>query len=163
MGQFPFDSVCQLPQALFYQAVASALRQVHDCAEIKTPAYRKVVISVFDLIELDVTGLLPIIFNHSELADKIYQAFCCSQDLGEKIANGSTCALAGVALGSPPRSGDFQERCHSLAAFQAALINLSAWLDWSPSGGLLIHTTTGWRQQRVDWLQRFGWAWRAFS
>jgi hypothetical protein len=59
--------------------------------------------------------------------------------------------------------GDFQERCHSLAAFQAACINGSAGLDWRPSGGLLIHTTTGWRQQRVDWLQRFGWAWRAFS
>jgi hypothetical protein len=46
--------------------------------------------------------------------------------------------------------GDFQERCHSLAAFQAAWISGSAWLDWSPSGGLLIHTTTGLRQQRVD-------------
>ncbi len=54
--------------------------------------------------------------------------------------------------------GDFQERCHSLAAFEAAWINCSAWLEWWPSGGLLIHTTSGWRQQRVDWLQRFGWA-----
>jgi hypothetical protein len=27
------------------------------------------------------------------------------------------------------RNGDFQERCHSLAAFQAAWINGSAWLD----------------------------------
>jgi len=59
--------------------------------------------------------------------------------------------------------GDFQERCHSLATFQAAWINGSAGLDWRPSGGLLIQTSTGWRQQRMDWLQRFGWAWRAFS
>ena len=60
-------------------------------------------------------------------------------------------------------NGDFQGRCHSLAAIQAASIKCSARIGSVSSGGLLIHTSSGWRQQRVDRLQRLGWAWRAFS
>jgi hypothetical protein len=75
LGQFPLGIVSQLPQALLYRAAASTLQQVHVCAEIKTPVYRKVGISVCDLIGLAVTGLLPIIFNDSALADQVYQGF----------------------------------------------------------------------------------------
>ena len=64
---------------------------------------------------------------------------------------------------SPSNPGDFQGRCHSLAAIQAASIKCSARIGSVSSGGLLIHTSSGWRQQRVDRLQRLGWAWRAFS
>ena len=59
--------------------------------------------------------------------------------------------------------GDFQGRCHSLAATQAACIKDSAWIGSGSSGGLLIHTSSGWRQQRVDRLQRVGFARRAVS
>lgn len=75
-----------------------------------------------------------------------------------------------LALGKPSggdapilRTGDFQGRCHSLAATQAATIKGSARIGSGSSGGLLIHTSSGWCQQRVDRLQRLGWAWRAFS
>jgi hypothetical protein len=81
-------------------------------------------------------------------------------NLQSRSASHRRCTTSPFCVG---RNGDFQERCHSLATFQAAWINGSAGLDWRPSGGLLIQTSTGWRQQRVDWLQRFGWAWRAFS
>ena len=59
--------------------------------------------------------------------------------------------------------GDFQGRCHSLAAIQAASIKCSARIGSVSSGGLLIHTSSGWRQQRVLRLQRVGLAWRAAS
>jgi len=39
--------------------------------------------------------------------------------------------------------GDFQGRCHSLAATQAAWIKGSARIGSGSSGGLLIHTFTG--------------------
>jgi hypothetical protein len=39
--------------------------------------------------------------------------------------------------------GDFQERCHSLAATQAAWINGSAMIGSGSSVGLLIHTSSG--------------------
>ncbi len=54
------------------------------------------------------------------------------------------------------RHGDFQGRCHSLAAIQAASIKGSPRIGSGSSGGLLIHTSSGWRQQRVDRLQRLG-------
>ena len=59
--------------------------------------------------------------------------------------------------------GDFQGRCHSLAASQAAWTKGSARIGSGSSGGLLIHTSSGWRQQRVLRLQRVGLAWRAAS
>jgi hypothetical protein len=65
--------------------VASALQQLHVCAEKKKPAYRKVGILVCDLIGLAVTGLMPIIINDSALADQMYQGFWCSPDAGDKI------------------------------------------------------------------------------
>jgi hypothetical protein len=40
-------------------------------------------------------------------------------------------------------SGDFQERCHSLAATQAAWINGSSRIGSGSSVGLLIHTSAG--------------------
>lgn len=39
--------------------------------------------------------------------------------------------------------GDFQGRCHSLAATQATLINGSASIGSGTSVGLLIHTSSG--------------------
>ena len=62
-----------------------------------------------------------------------------------------------------PKGGDFQERCHSWAATQAARINVNSRASSFSSGGLLIHTSSGWRQQRVLWLQRVGLARRAAS
>ena len=59
--------------------------------------------------------------------------------------------------------GGFQERCHSWAATQAACINVNSRASSFSSGGLLIHTSSGWRQQRVLRLQRVGLAWRAAS
>jgi hypothetical protein len=59
--------------------------------------------------------------------------------------------------------GDFQERCHSWAALQAAFVNGTAGVGIGSSGGLLIHTTSGWRRQRVDRLHRRGYFCRAFS
>ena len=61
------------------------------------------------------------------------------------------------------RFGDFQESCHSWAATQAACINVNSRVSSFSSGGLLIHTSSGWRQQRVLRLQRVGLAWRAAS
>ena len=40
-------------------------------------------------------------------------------------------------------SGDFQGRCHSLAATQAAWTKASARIGSGSSGGLLIHTSSG--------------------
>jgi tetratricopeptide (TPR) repeat protein len=57
----------------------------------------------------------------------------------------------------------FQERCHSWAATQAASINGNSRASSCSSGGLLIHTSSGWSQQRVFRLQRVGLAWRAAS
>ena len=62
-----------------------------------------------------------------------------------------------------PRKGDFQERCHSLAAIQAALIKGSARSGSGSSAGLFIHTSAGLLQQRVVRLQRVGLAWRRAS
>jgi hypothetical protein len=64
--------------------VASALQHAHVCAEVTTPEYRKVGISMFVFIELEVTGLLPIVFNDSALADQMYPGFWCSLDAHEK-------------------------------------------------------------------------------
>jgi hypothetical protein len=41
------------------------------------------------------------------------------------------------------QAGDFQERCHSLAATQATWINGSAIIGSGSSVGLLIHTSPG--------------------
>ena len=60
-------------------------------------------------------------------------------------------------------SGDFQEMCHYLAAIQAAFIKGSARIGSESSAGLLINTSSGWRQQRVDRLQRLGWVWRTLA
>ncbi len=59
--------------------------------------------------------------------------------------------------------GDFQERCHPWAATQAARINVNSRASSFSSGGLLIHTSSGWSQQRVLRLQRVGLARRAAS
>ena len=59
--------------------------------------------------------------------------------------------------------GDFQERCHSWAATQAAWIKFSSRIGLGSSIGLLIHTSSGWSQQRVLRLQRVGLARRAAS
>ena len=40
-------------------------------------------------------------------------------------------------------NGDFQGRCHSLAATQAAWTKASARIGSGSSGGLLIHTSSG--------------------
>ncbi len=39
---------------------------------------------MFVFIELEVTGLLPIVFNDSALADQMYPGFWCSLDAHEK-------------------------------------------------------------------------------
>ena len=44
---------------------------------------------------------------------------------------------------SPQWCGDFQGRCHSLAATQATRIDGSARIGSGSSGGLLIHTSSG--------------------
>ena len=56
--------------------------------------------------------------------------------------------LLGTDFGKSPsdstfRLGDFQERCHSLAATQAAWINGSSRIGSGSSVGLLIHTSAG--------------------
>jgi len=68
-----------------------------------------------------------------------------------------------LAFPQTPASGDFQERCHSWAATQATCINVNSRASSFSSGGLLIHTSSGWRQQRVLRLQRVGLARRAAS
>jgi hypothetical protein len=45
--------------------------------------------------------------------------------------------------GLQARGGDFQGRCHSLAATQATRIDGSARIGSGSSGGLLIHTSSG--------------------
>jgi hypothetical protein len=67
------------------------------------------------------------------------------------VRSAFVCFIAGVLLsiGAKLRSGliscvgDFQGRCHSLAATQAAWIKGSAWIDSGSSGGLLSHTSSG--------------------
>ena len=55
-------------------------------------------------------------------------------------------------LGEKAAYCNFWDRCHFLAAFNPALINVCGYFDFNPSGSLSIHTTTGWRQKRMDWL-----------
>ena len=84
---------------MLYQAVASALRKVHVYAEMKTPAYRKDGISVCDLNEMGVTGLLSFVFNDSTLADQMYQGFWCSPDAGDNNGVWFHVRLAGDVCG----------------------------------------------------------------
>ena len=51
--------------------------------------------------------------------------------------------LRTVVMNLLRRGGDFQERCHSLAATQATWINGSAIIGSGSSVGLLIHTSPG--------------------
>jgi hypothetical protein len=48
-----------------------------------------------------------------------------------------------LVVDNPSLAGDFQGRCHSLAATQATRINGSARIGSGSSGGLLIHTSSG--------------------
>jgi len=53
--------------------------------------------------------------------------------------------------------GDFQERCRRLAPIQAACSKSNSSRADVGSGGSLIQTTDGWRQQRTDLDHRLGW------
>ena len=46
-------------------------------------------------------------------------------------------------------NGDFQGRCYSLAATQADQIKDRARIDSGSCSGLLINTSSGWRQQPI--------------
>jgi hypothetical protein len=59
--------------------------------------------------------------------------------------------------------GDFQERCRRSAPVQATCTKSNSSSAVVASGGSLIQTTSGCRQQRTDRDQRLGWRWRACS
>jgi predicted alpha/beta-hydrolase family hydrolase len=59
----------------------------------------------------------------------------------ELAASDGVCGC--ICLGYPFHPGDFQGRCHSLAATQAAWIKGSARIGSGSSGGLLIQTFSG--------------------
>ncbi len=60
-------------------------------------------------------------------------------------------------------AGSCQERCHLLEAFYASLTKATWRLVCWVANGSLIHTKSGCFQQRIDLLQRFGFAMRASS
>jgi hypothetical protein len=60
-------------------------------------------------------------------------------------------------------NGSCQERCHLLEAFYSSLAKATWRLVCWVANGSLIHTKSGCFQQRIDLLQRFGFAMRASS
>ena len=59
--------------------------------------------------------------------------------------------------------GNCQERCHPLEAFYASFAKATGRLVCWVANGSLIHTKSGSFQQRIDLLQRLGFAMRASS
>ena len=59
--------------------------------------------------------------------------------------------------------GSCQERCHPLEAFYASFAKVTGRLVCWFANGSFIYTKSGCFQQRIDLLQRFGFAMRASS
>jgi len=60
-------------------------------------------------------------------------------------------------------SGSCQESCHPLEAFYASFAKATGRLVCWVANGSFIHTKSGCFQQRIDVLQRLGFAMRASS
>ena len=84
-----------------------------------------------------------LVYGHRAAVEDVLRVPLVVSQVGDRALLDQVLSGSHPVLADGSCIGDFQGRCHSLAATQAAWTKASARIGSGSSGGLLIHTSSG--------------------